>query len=605
MNKSFSMPPVYCTKSGNNTYIRTYKNVRVKGKSYPVKTDVRIIGKINNKEGLGKVDFREDFIREHKELAHCVVVRVFDEKQGKYTFSFTDADDERNIEFKDYKKVISVKKIGLSHVVMHKLQSDPLFTCLRECFPTKFEKLLSLAIFCADGGDFRSEHYLSYAREHKLPCDEELTACKITRLFQSIEEQDVLNFFYAYTSSLYSRASLSRRRFWALDSTSISTYSRFLDAKFGHSKQGEDLPQINVVMLTDEKSHRPLFYEKFNGSIPDVSTVVSTFSTLLHLDTRAFVAVMDRGYYSRSNLKNITDAGFHFITCVPCRKVTEYDEIIMQAQRAFITGTCYEPSIEQNTYTSPYTIEFKENGKIKKQKVFVHVFYSQEKAGSYIEYILKRRASMISKLKKGEELDGSNIEFTREFLNKNEDGVYEINNAAFQEANNRAGVFVLVSDVIRDAKTAFKAYKDRESVEDCFKDLKVKMNCNSFYVSTEESLVGKCFIEFIALSIRMLLQDHIEKMKNAGRKVPYNSFRKIVDELQGITEITFSQGFIAVKPLSKIQQECLKLFKAKIPANRYDSNVTLANQKVTARKTHKLCSLCLRNCRYKNMQSLG
>lgn len=586
MNKSFSMPPVYCTKSGNNTYIRTYKNVRVKGKSYPVKTDVRIIGQINNKEGLGKVNFREDFIKEHKELAHCIVVRVFDEKQCKYTFSFTDADDDRNIELKDYKKVISVKKIGLSHVVMHKLQSDPLLTCLRECFPTKFEKLLSLAIFCADGGDFRSEHYLSYAREHKLPCDEELTACKITRLFQSIEEQDVLNFFYAYTSCLYSRASLSRRRFWALDSTSISTYSRFLDAKFGHSKQGEDLPQINVVMLTDEKSHRPLFYEKFNGSIPDVSTVVSTFSTLLHLDTRAFVAVMDRGYYSRSNLKNITDAGFHFITCVPCRKVTEYDEIIMQAQRAFITGTCYDPNIEQNTYTSPYTIEFKDNGKIKKQKVFVHVFYSQEKAGSYIEYILKRRACMISKLKKGEELDGSNIEFTREFLNKNEDGAYEINNAAFQEANNRAGVFVLVSDVIRDAKTAFKAYKDRESVEDCFKDLKVKMNCNRFYVSTEESLVGKCFIEFIALSIRMLLQEHIEKMKNAGRKVPYNSFRKIVDELQGITEITFSQGFIAVKPLSKIQQECLKLFKAKIPVNRYDSNVTLANQKASARKPH-------------------
>lgn len=193
---------------------------------------------------------------------------------------------------------------------------------------------------------------------------------------------------------------------------------------------------------------------------------------------------------------------------------------------------------------------------------------------------------MISKLKKGEELDGSNIEFTREFLNKNVNGTYEINNAAFQEANNRAGVFVLVSDVIRDAKTAFKAYKDRESVEDCFKDLKVKMNCNRFYVSTEESLVGKCFIEFIALSIRMILQDQIEKMKNAGRKVPYNSFRKIVDELQGITEITFSHGFIAVKPLSKIQQECLKLFKAQIPVNRYDSNVTLANQKATARKPH-------------------
>ena len=51
--------------------------------------------------------------------------------------------------------------------------------------------------------------------------------------------------------------------------------------------------------------------------------------------------------------------------------------------------------------------------------------------------------------------------------------------------------------------------------------------------------------------------------------------------------------------------DCVEIKNAILGVNRYDSNVTLANQKVTARKPHKLCSLCLQNCSYKNMQSLG
>ncbi len=178
------------------------------------------------------------------------------------------------------------------------------------------KKLLSLGLFCANdnGNGFVADHYSYYARRNKLPYSEPLSCSQITKLLKNISEASVLNFFSEYAKQLYENNSLNKNRFWALDSTSISTYSRYLDAKYGHNKQGEDLPQVNVMMMTDEKSGRPLFYEMFNGSIPDISTIAKTFKMLLQLDVRSFVAVMDRGYYSKDNLSSIINCGYHFLS---------------------------------------------------------------------------------------------------------------------------------------------------------------------------------------------------------------------------------------------------------------------------------------------------
>ncbi len=588
MSKIAPLPKVYCCKSKNRTYIRTYKNTRVEGKSYPVKTDIRNIAEIANGEGVGRLIFRDDFLKENPKFIDRPVVRVFDEHTGKYVFKYANIHDEKAAEFGENQKVSGVKSVGLYYVCKEQLKSDPLLKTLQSVFSKSWEKILSLGIFCADVGDFRADHFPRYALDHRLPYAEELSSSQITRLFQSITEANVFNFFSEYTSCLYDSKTLSRRRFWALDSTSISTYSGFLDAKYGHSKQGEDLPQVNVMMLTDERSHRPLFYEKFNGSIPDVSTVVSAFNTLLHMDTRAFVAVMDRGYYSKSNLKEILATGFHFVVCVPYRKVNEFDDVIENAQRAFISGNCYDSTIGQNVYSEPHSIEVKDSNtkKVHKHNFFVHVFHSPETAGAQTELLLKRRGDVLKMLKEGVELDGANKDFAREFIITNEDGTYSFNNAAFQNANNHAGIFVVLSDAISEGKTAYLAYRDRECVEDCFKDLKVKMNCNRFGVSTEQSLTGKCFVEFLALSLRMLMQYRIQCCKNNGRNPPHNSFKKIIEELNGIQEIEFTSGFIAVKPISKVQQECLKFFRAKTPSDRYDNELAYANRLKKARKPH-------------------
>ena len=183
-------------------------------------------------------------------------------------------------------------------------------------------------------------------------------------------------------------------------------------------------------------------------------------------------------------------------------------------------------------------------------------------------------------------LDGNNQSFAKKYLIQEEDGLIRINNEAFQEANTKAGIFVCVSDCIGEGKQAFYGYKDRRTVEDCFNDLKVKMSCDRFNTSSEESLPGKCFVEFIALSLHMRIEYLLRKMKENGVKLPHHSVRTILRDLQGIKTVEFGDGYSAVKIISKTQKETLKLFHVPEPVSQYRKDIAVPNMIKHARKPH-------------------
>lgn len=587
-----SLPRIYFDRKKNRgiSYVKAFDgNAWDAKKGYAVKINTRTIGVIDSPDALGLIRFNKDFLAQRPEFNNVAVISFFNSDTSKHELRI-----EHNLNSKVVTKhfdncshdVKHVYSIGTYDVFMKLLEGDPLFKTLKETFSDSWSELLSLAFYCLKDGNFTSNRYAMYAQSHKLPCQEALTPTSITRLFQSISKEDELNFFTKYMEELYCSHELPSRRFWALDSTSISTYAKLTDAKFGHNKQNEEIPQINVLMITDQKTGRPVFYNRFNGAIPDVSTVTSTFETLLHLGTRSFVAVMDRGYYSKENMDMIINSGYHFLLCIPLDKVSVFKDAIDEAAVAFINGDKYVSSIDENVFTKQGNYSFKINGKEIHKKLYVHVFYDQEKAGAFTKKIQKRRNEIIQMLKDGMTLDANNKSFADEFLYQNEDGSISLNNQAFQEANKRAGVFVLVSDCVADGKQAYYGYRDRRTVEECFSDLKVKMCCDRFRVSSEDSLVGKCFVEFIALSLYMRMEMIIRKAINKNKEVPHHSVKTIIEDLEGITEIAFGDSYVTIKPISKSQKKCLKLFNTDEPVSRYVQNIAVPNMIKYARKPH-------------------
>lgn len=65
-----------------------------------------------------------------------------------------------------------------------------------------------------------------------------------------------------------------KNRYLALDSTSISTHSlKLAKSAYGHNKDGDDLPQINVLLVVDQNTGEPVYYRAYNGNVPDFFTV--------------------------------------------------------------------------------------------------------------------------------------------------------------------------------------------------------------------------------------------------------------------------------------------------------------------------------------------
>ena len=88
------------------------------------------------------------------------------------------------------------------------------------------------------------------------------------------------------------------------------------------------------------------------------------------------------------------------------------------------------------------------------------------------------------------------------------------------------------------------------------------------------------------ISISLGLSTDSRKNQNKGNNVPHNSFKRVLDELNGIQEIEFTSGYIAVKPVSKVQQDCLSMFRVNTPSDRYDNNLAFSNYLKKALKPH-------------------
>nr|WP_229671745.1 hypothetical protein [Lentibacillus kapialis] len=84
---------------------------------------------------------------------------------------------------------------------------------------------------------------------------------------------------------------------------------------------------------------------------------------------------------------------------------------------------------------------------------------------------------------------------------------------AMREAARNYGYFALLSNEVKDPFEALSLYRSKDIVEKGFGNLKERLNVRRFQVSSELSLDGKLFIEFMALIYLSYIK---KKMQDAG-----------------------------------------------------------------------------------------
>ena len=98
------------------------------------------------------------------------------------------------------------------------------------------------------------------------------------------------------------------------------------------------------------------------------------------------------------------------------------------------------------------------------------------------------------------------------------------------QAHERYGFFILLSNEVTDPITALKLYRMRDIAEKAFWNYKDRLNLRRTLTSSESSLEGKLFVEFVAL----IYLSYINKKMEDDHLYSRCTMHELLDELDVI-----------------------------------------------------------------------
>ena len=189
-----------------------------------------------------------------------------------------------------------VASTGIGKLLDKAVSDIKLDAPLKAVFPDDWERILTCAYYLVSEGGALA-HVEKWQRAFSSPYEEKLTSQRVSELLTRITPSLQQNFFSIW-------AGLNRQdSYYAMDITSVSSYSEFMEfVRWGYNRDDEDLPQINLLMLTGVESHMPIYYRIIPGSIKDVNTLQDSLANISFMEKASFHYVMDKGFYSGPNI---------------------------------------------------------------------------------------------------------------------------------------------------------------------------------------------------------------------------------------------------------------------------------------------------------------
>lgn len=96
-----------------------------------------------------------------------------------------------------------------------------------------------------------------------------------------------------------------------------------------------------------------------------------------------------------------------------------------------------------------------------------------------------------------------------------------------KEAKKLYGYFVLLSNDVKDATEALQIYRSKDVVEKAFGNIKERLSGRRMLVSSDASLEGKLFVQFIALIYVSYIRKHMIDKELFGKY----TLQGLIDEL--------------------------------------------------------------------------
>ncbi len=529
------------TNAQGRTYIKAYKMAWDKVAKKPKRALRRHVGRLLPDD---RIAMSEKFLADHPQYrgqdwywgASKRPVTLAEYKNDFPSHSGTPADAE------DFDMLGNIS-VGLTWAAYQFAHRSGILKHLKQVFGDDTgEQLLYLALYKLAGGTSMMT-YDFWRQQVWLPKNIRLSGQRISNILQSITKSQINEYFQlrhlrqdeVWEKIFEKQPELKGKKIeYALDSTSISSYSDNPLAQFGHAKQNESLKQINLTVVCDQRSGEIVFPYFYDGSVNDVVSLQDVLWAMkeANFDLSNNILVTDRGYNSLINVQKMINIDLSFV-----QGVKRQEDVIKRAFKrhhaSLMNGAFYNGRLRASAFT------YKEEWEQRQVKcpVYVHLYRLDERYEQQRASIWENVAEMIELKQRQERVPSDQWDNYGRYLveRKNEDGssTWMIDTARMDLAAEKATQFVLRSNCISNPFEALEIYRHRGIVEQDFNQMKNWVDGDRLRVGAK-AVQGKMLVTVLATTLRMMMLFTAKAVieKNPGYRIPKDSIDYLLKSLE-------------------------------------------------------------------------
>ena len=493
----------------------------------------------------------------HKELGQSRNKQVCVGKLDPVTGEFVPSKrlDPQQAAVRDPAVTASAQVVGPAVVLDEFSKRTGLEKLLKSCFPDTHRQILAMANYLAIEGGALS-YCESWAKSHEPALAASLASQRISEILSSIGTDGKQTFLAKWIGKVLDDDYI------CYDITSVSSYSELNEfIKWGHNRDKEKLPQLNLAMLFGQKSALPVYYHRVPGNINDVSTLRNLVLTFKALEVKRLHYVMDKGFYSRKNVDALVENRDRFTLSVPLsnkwllQAIDDIHETVHgpEGYRKLDDEVLY---VHSRLY--PWGKE--------KRRCYLHLYYNATNRAKDVDKFNEELLQYKGELESGKPVADHQKAYDDFLIQKTtpKRGLQiSFNSEAVSQYISRyAGFQALLSNGIKDPVEAMRVYRDKDAVEKCFDDLKNSLDMKRLRMHTSATVDGRLFVQFIAL----ILISAIRKEMRSSELIEKYTVRELLQEMKTLTKVKYSgkYGHILTE-VTKAQRDILKALDIQLP----------------------------------------
>ena len=394
---------------------------------------------------------------------------------------------------------------------------------------------LDLAVYSIIAENNAAQYYPDYTYNHPLFTNgmKQYSDSTVSDFLNSVTDDQSIGFLNSWNETRNHREKI----YISYDSTNKNCQAGDIEmVEFGHPKVDVGQPVFNYAVAYDTHNQEPLFYEKYPGSLNDISQLQFMLDKAFGYGYKKIGFILDRGYFSSENIQYMDKCGYSFVIMVK-GMASLVNELVLQHKGTFESkrvNNIYEYGVYGKT------VKHRLYAGDKKERYF-HLYHSISKESAERAGIENRLNQMTLYLKKYQNKvkefgPGFEKYFNLHYDEKTQAFVLSEERCSVVERElDLAGYFCIITSEKMSAKEAIELYKSHDTSEKLFRGDKSYLGNKSIRVYSEESARAKIFVEVVAMILRCKMYIKLkEEMKKLEKKPNYMTVPAALKELEKI-----------------------------------------------------------------------